>query len=128
MIALSGADIVLPDRVVRGGSIVIDNGRIAAIESRPIDASAGRTVVDLANHTIVPGFVDVHIHGIEGVDVLDGPAAVHHRMPVALSPKAETAWLESGTVQADAAALAFHAVRRLVNSAKAEGPALLEPA
>jgi N-acetylglucosamine-6-phosphate deacetylase len=76
MIALSGADVVLPDRVVRGGSIVIENGRIAAIESRAIDASAGYTVVDLANHTIVPGFVDVHIHGIEGVDVLEGPNAV----------------------------------------------------
>jgi putative SOS response-associated peptidase YedK len=58
----------------------------------------------------------------------DGPAAVHHRMPVALSPDAEAAWLESGTVHGDAAALAFHAVRRLVNSSKAEGPALLEPA
>ena len=76
MIALSGADIVLPDRVVQGGSIVIDQGRIAAIEPRAIDAGAGRTVVDLANHTIVPGFVDVHVHGIEGVDVLDGPDAV----------------------------------------------------
>ena len=76
MIALSGADIVLPDRVVRGGSIVIDQGRIAAIESRAIDAGAGRTVVDLANHTIVPGFVDVHVHGIEGIDVLDGADAV----------------------------------------------------
>jgi N-acetylglucosamine-6-phosphate deacetylase len=76
MIALSGADIVLPDRVLQGGSIVIDQGRIAAIEPRAIDAGAGRTVVDLANYTIVPGFVDVHVHGIEGVDVLDGPDAV----------------------------------------------------
>ena len=76
MIVLSGADIVLPDRVVRGGSIVIEQGRIAAIESRPIDAAAGRTVLNFSSHTIVPGFVDVHIHGIEGIDVLDGPDAV----------------------------------------------------
>lgn len=76
MIALSGADIVLPDRVLRGGSIVIDHGRIAAIESRAIDAGAGHTVIDLSNHTIVPGFVDVHVHGIEGVDLLDGADAV----------------------------------------------------
>ena len=76
MIALAGADVVLPDRVVRGGSIVIDNGRIAAIESRAIDAGSGHTVVDFAHHTIVPGFVDVHVHGIEGVDVLDGGDAV----------------------------------------------------
>ena len=76
MIALSGADLVLPDRVVRGGSIVIDEGRIAAIETRAIDAAAGRTVIDLSNHTIAPGFVDVHVHGIAGIDVLDGPDAV----------------------------------------------------
>jgi N-acetylglucosamine-6-phosphate deacetylase len=76
MIALSGADLVLPDRVVRGGSIVIDQGRIAAIEPRPIDAAAGRTVIALSNHTIAPGFVDVHVHGIEGIDVLDGADAV----------------------------------------------------
>jgi N-acetylglucosamine-6-phosphate deacetylase len=76
MIALSGADIVLPDRIVRSGSIVIVKGRIAAIESRPIAAAAGLTVIPTANQTIVPGFVDVHVHGIEGVDVLDGPDAV----------------------------------------------------
>jgi N-acetylglucosamine-6-phosphate deacetylase len=76
MIALAGADIVLPDRVVQGGSIVVDQGRIAAIEARVIDAGAGLTVVNLARHVIVPGFVDVHIHGIEGVDVLDGADAV----------------------------------------------------
>jgi len=77
MIALSGGDIVLPDRVLRGGAIFVEHGRIAAIEAREIDAAAGRRVINLANHTIVPGFVDVHVHGIEGVDVLDGPDAVN---------------------------------------------------
>jgi N-acetylglucosamine-6-phosphate deacetylase len=77
MIALSGADLVLPDRIVHGGSIVIDHGRIVAIESRAIDAgAAGFSVTDCRDHVIVPGFVDVHIHGIEGIDVLDGPDAV----------------------------------------------------
>ena len=76
MITLSGADLVLPDRVVQRGSIVIDQGRIAAIETRPVDAGAGRTVIDLANHIVVPGFVDVHVHGVEGIDVLDGADAV----------------------------------------------------
>ncbi len=77
MIALSGADIVLPDRILHGGSIVIEHGRIAAIEPRAIDsAAAGMSVIDFTGHVIVPGFVDVHIHGIEGIDVLDGPDAV----------------------------------------------------
>jgi N-acetylglucosamine-6-phosphate deacetylase len=76
MIALSGADIVLPDRILQGGSLVIDQGRIAAIEARAIDSAAGMSVIDFRNHVIVAGFVDVHIHGIEGIDVLDGPDAV----------------------------------------------------
>jgi N-acetylglucosamine-6-phosphate deacetylase len=76
MITLSGADLVLPDRVVRGGSIVIEQGRIAAIDNRAIDARAGRAVIDLSHHTILPGFVDVHVHGVEGIDVLDGDTAV----------------------------------------------------
>ncbi len=85
MIALSGADIVLPDRILHGGSLVIDQGRIAAVEPRAIDAhAAGLTVTDFSNHVIVPGFVDVHIHGVDGIDVLDGPdavVAVAHRLP-----------------------------------------------
>ena len=76
MIVLAGADLVLPDRVVPGGSLIIHDGRIEAIESRLIDAPAGATLIDLTGHLIVPGFVDVHLHGIEGLDVLDGPAAI----------------------------------------------------
>jgi len=76
MIALSGGDVVLPDRVITRGSIVIAHGRIAAIESRAIDVRAGVRVVDVSNHVIVPGFVDVHVHGMEGVDLLNGVDAV----------------------------------------------------
>ena len=76
MIALSGADLVLPDRVIKGGSIVIEHGRIASIESRAIDARAGLLIVDVSNHVIAPGFVDVHVHGVEGVDLLNGVDAV----------------------------------------------------
>jgi putative SOS response-associated peptidase YedK len=56
-----------------------------------------------------------------------GPAEVHHRMPVALDPGAEAAWLDSGRVELEKN-IVFHPVRKLVNSARAEGPELLEPA
>lgn len=75
MMVLSGADLVLPDRVIKRGSIVIEHGRITAIETRIIDTRAGR-VVDVSNCIIAPGFVDVHIHGVEGVDLLNGVDAV----------------------------------------------------
>jgi len=54
-------------------------------------------------------------------------ASVHHRMPVALAEAAQQAWLESGAVSVAADELAFHAVRKTVNAASAEGPELIEP-
>jgi N-acetylglucosamine-6-phosphate deacetylase len=76
MMVLAGADLVLPDRVVERGSLVIRDGRIEAVESRIVDGPAGATRIDCAGHVIVPGFIDVHIHGVEGIDVLDGGGAV----------------------------------------------------
>ena len=76
MIVLAGAILVLPDRVIDAGSIVVSDGRIEAIHDRAIDKPAGATYLDLSGHVIVPGFIDVHVHGVEGVDVLDDELAV----------------------------------------------------
>ena len=75
MIAITGGDLILADRVVTEGSLLIDNGRIAAIEHRRIDA-AGATVVDASGCYVLPGFIDVHVHGTEGHDTLDGGRSV----------------------------------------------------
>ena len=75
MIVLAGADIVLPDQIITNGSLAIRDGVIQAV--LPTGAARAEwTVIDLSGHTIVPGFVDVHVHGLEGIDVLDGPDAV----------------------------------------------------
>jgi N-acetylglucosamine-6-phosphate deacetylase len=76
MIVLAGAILVLPERVIEAGSIVVSDGRIEAIHDRVITKPAGATYLDLAGHVIVPGFIDVHVHGVEGVDVLDDEQAV----------------------------------------------------
>ncbi len=76
MIVFAGAVLVLPDRVIDAGSLVVSDGRIQSIHDRAIDKPAGATYLDLAGHVIVPGFIDVHVHGVEGVDVLDDEQAV----------------------------------------------------
>ena len=62
MLVLAGGDLVLPNRVLTGGSIVIDGPRIAAIESRPSVAPESATLVDTRDCYVVPGFVDSHAH------------------------------------------------------------------
>jgi N-acetylglucosamine-6-phosphate deacetylase len=76
MMLLAGADLVLPDRVLPGASLLIDEGRILAVEPGPIDGPAGTVRVDVSGRLVVPGFIDVHVHGVEGVDTLDGAGAV----------------------------------------------------
>jgi len=73
---LSGADVVLPDRVASGLTLVLEGDRIVDMTSGPRELSSHETRIDISGHLIVPGFVDVHVHGVLGVDVLDGLDAV----------------------------------------------------
>ena len=73
---LSGADLVLPDRIESGQSLVIEHGRIVDFVSGPRAIGAGESHVQVPGAVIVPGFVDVHVHGVEGMDVLDGEASL----------------------------------------------------
>jgi N-acetylglucosamine-6-phosphate deacetylase len=84
MIILSGGDLVLPDRIVTAGSLVMDGAKIAAVEPKARSAASGTQVVDATQCYVVPGFIDVHVHGLDGVDVFDHDAAVERiarRMP-----------------------------------------------
>ncbi len=73
---LSGAHLVLPDRIETGRTLVIEDGRIADIVAGPREVGDGETRVHLSDCFILPGFVDVHVHGIAGLDVLDGASGV----------------------------------------------------
>jgi N-acetylglucosamine-6-phosphate deacetylase len=75
MIVITGGDLVLPDRIESGGTLVIDGDRIVAVESGRA-APAGAEVFELDGGYVVPGFVDVHVHGVAGRDTLDGGDAV----------------------------------------------------
>ena len=68
---LSGADVVLPDRVLSPGTVIVEDGRVTAIETGTRSAGSGAGFVDLHGHILVAGFIDVHVHGVEGFDSLD---------------------------------------------------------
>jgi N-acetylglucosamine-6-phosphate deacetylase len=76
MIVLSGADLVLPDRILSPGTLVIDDGRIAEIRAGAAADAHAPSLFAFHGHYIVPGFIDVHVHGLDGVDSLDGRGAI----------------------------------------------------
>ena len=83
MIVLSGAEVVLPDRVLSPGTVVVDEGLI--VDVKPSGSAPGGTSnFAFHGHYIVPGFIDVHVHGVEGVDTLGGEtpvAGIARRLP-----------------------------------------------
>jgi N-acetylglucosamine-6-phosphate deacetylase len=84
MIVLAGADVVLPDRLLSPGTILVDGDRIADLVPGARTGGAGDVHFDLPQHYVVPGFIDVHVHGVEGTDTQDGEDAIRTiaaRMP-----------------------------------------------
>jgi N-acetylglucosamine-6-phosphate deacetylase len=65
-------DVILPDRILFDSNVLCENGRIAAVGRR-----LPRGVPTIEGAYIVPGYVDLHVHGGEGADYMDGtPDAV----------------------------------------------------
>jgi len=85
---LKNAKVILPDREVTA-SVLIADGNIAAIDN---DTGADEEI-DLSDCTLLPGFIDVHIHGAVGVDVLDATTAELQSVSDYLASQGVTSWL-----------------------------------
>jgi len=84
---LKNASVVLPDREVQA-SVLIEDGRIVSLEGDRADEE-----VDLAGATLLPGFIDVHIHGAAGIDVMDATAAGLRDVSEYLASQGVTSWV-----------------------------------
>ncbi|HYV12954.1 MAG TPA: hypothetical protein VE980_18770, partial [Pyrinomonadaceae bacterium] len=84
---LKNANVVLPDREVTA-SVLIADGKIAAIGDGGADEH-----IDLAGTTLLPGFIDVHIHGAAGVDVMDATSDGLRSVSDYLASQGVTSWL-----------------------------------
>ncbi len=72
--ALTNGTLILPDRLIEDGEIVVTDGVIESCWPSPkTDSLVGR-IVDLKGAYLSPGFVDLHVHGGGGADFMDGTA------------------------------------------------------
>lgn len=65
---LKAARTYLEDRIKKNAFVLIKDGIIAAIHDQPQDDIR---VLDLGNYKLLPGLIDLHIHGRNGCDVMD---------------------------------------------------------
>ena len=118
MIVLSGARIVTPTTVLEPGTLIVEGEQI-------LDVQPGRRPAqyELDGHLIVPGFVDVHVHGVHGIDAQATERGVE-RMAAALPACGVTAFCPTavasspGDLGALLAAVASARRRRPLHSAR----------
>jgi N-acetylglucosamine-6-phosphate deacetylase len=81
---------VLADGEVASTSVLITENRISKMS--PEISAAGAIEIDLANTTLFPGFIDMHIHGANGVDIMDAGPSDLIDMSKFLASEGVTAW------------------------------------
>jgi N-acetylglucosamine-6-phosphate deacetylase len=92
--------IVLEDRLLVDGGVRVVGGRIDSVfaESSIYPKPFGETFLDLAGRFLVPGFVDLHVHGGAGADFMDVSADAFLTIRKAHARHGTTSLLATSTV------------------------------
>ncbi len=88
---LKNTTVITPDRKLKGASILIEGENISSISSSNV--LTGDEEIDLSRFTVFPGFIDVHIHGSAGIDVMAATANELSRVSEFLASYGITGWL-----------------------------------
>src|SRR3712207_8208583 len=67
---LKNARMILFDRIFKG-DLRIEGSHISEIEENLMEKGE-EEVLNLEGKLLIPGFIDVHIHGADGADAMDG--------------------------------------------------------
>ncbi|WP_407083524.1 N-acetylglucosamine-6-phosphate deacetylase [Photobacterium leiognathi] len=88
--ALHPQRIFTPTGIAYNQYVIVNDGKIEAItEKKPLDCD----VTELEGQTLVPGFIDIHIHGRAGADVMDATLQALQTIADALPKTGVVAWV-----------------------------------
>ncbi|UOQ91729.1 N-acetylglucosamine-6-phosphate deacetylase [Halobacillus shinanisalinarum] len=91
--------IITETKSIESGCLQVKNGKIIAISDHPIGGAD--SVIDGKGEswTLVPGFIDVHIHGADGYDVMDASNEALAGMADRLPEEGTTSFLATTMTQ-----------------------------
>ena len=117
--------LVLEDRVVDSHAIIFD-GRIEKIIDESEININDYEIIDAKGNFILPGLIDMHIHGYLGADASDGDADGIRKMAKGIIQNGVTSWCPTTmTVSKKEIEKAFDSVREVRNSGEYYGARIL---
>jgi len=69
---LFNATVILPDRLIPGGALDVEDGRLTAVGRLDDLPRWSGATIDANEGFVAPGFVDLHVHGGDNADFMDG--------------------------------------------------------
>ncbi|WP_202081674.1 N-acetylglucosamine-6-phosphate deacetylase [Caldalkalibacillus salinus] len=104
---ITGGQIVT-EQGIYGAShcLLIEKGNLTFVgrkDQLPVSLSSCEVIQVGEQHLILPGFIDVHIHGAAGADVMDATEEALHTMSQALPQEGTTSYLATTITQSDEA-------------------------
>ncbi|MBL8794966.1 MAG: N-acetylglucosamine-6-phosphate deacetylase [Planctomycetia bacterium] len=110
----TGGTLILADRLLSNGCVTVDGDRITALGTGRPPASG--EIIDLTGGYLAPGFIDLHIHGGDGADFMDGTEAAFRTVCAAHARHGTTSVLPTTTVARHEQHLAFFETCRRLKS------------
>ncbi|MEQ2526782.1 N-acetylglucosamine-6-phosphate deacetylase [Robertmurraya yapensis] len=101
-ILIKNVKIFTEKEVINQGSLLIENGTISQVTSTSLETEQleNRIIIDGTNLNLIPGFIDGHIHGAYGADVMDATEAALDTMATNLPSEGTTSFLPTTITQA----------------------------
>jgi N-acetylglucosamine-6-phosphate deacetylase len=126
LLLFSGGTIVLPDRLLVNGQVAVDGSRISAVYPDQTRSTVEKTAfIDLQGGYLVPGYVDLHVHGGGGADFMDGTEAAFRTAIQSHTRHGTTSLLPTTTVARHEQHVAFFEVCRKLKREGSGGARIL---
>jgi N-acetylglucosamine-6-phosphate deacetylase len=91
---LIGGMVLTPLRIIHPGVVVVEGDRIATVSDiKNFRVKAGFREIDVSGLYVAPGFIDIHVHGGGGHDVMEGSLEALAVIAQAHAEGGTTSWL-----------------------------------
>ena len=123
--AIYASRVLTPQDELNDAVIVVEDDRVAAIGHRDeVTVPAGAVDYVATGMTVVPGFVDIHIHGAGGHDVMEGNARSLDKITSTVARYGTTSIVATTvTAPVDATCKSVEGIARYVRKREQERPA-----
>ena len=71
-LVFSNLTAILPDRLIEQAWVICEKGKIVSVSKKKPKISVEVEVIDGRGGYLAPGFIDIHVHGGDGADFMDG--------------------------------------------------------